>query len=1537
MKKLFLMLGFILMLGFNVFAWNNSGYDEGDLYMNNNSIRGDATNGIKFDPDNDGTDEITMNPDGTISSTGITISSVTITADTISAEYLIISSTSSFAGLMSGTTAEFTGSIDATTINTGQGDYELYAMDQDVRTTDDVTFASATVTNLLTAGTVDTGQGATEVYLMNQNIQTTDDVTFATVTATVLLDTLGTPTYQSVQDWSDGTQSAGVIDGGVLTDSGAGEIDISTVNGIIKTTNTESGANLFFDLTGAVDQALTDEMTNWVAVDYNSGTPQFVIGTTNIANGHTIFNLGKVFREGTSLDIITSGLHIDDFSKRVQQHHNDEASLHFTSGATLGAVGTKQISITAGVMYSGLNRIITDAIDTSGADTFEYYYYDGDAGPAVWVEVSSTTIDNLQYNNTLSGLATLNNNQYGLHWGYKGTTSTSYVLYGQDSYTLIEAQRAQPPASLPDHVEEFGVLRAKIIIEKSDTVFTEIEGVDDTQFTAQTASNHNELQNLDGGTAAEYYHLTNSAYGNLSAQDQAVLTTSNVTFATMTVSNYVDAAEYKIDALNALAITANNTFVGETAASSGTTSCTLLGKDAGDNLTTGSANIAIGYLSGSSLTTESDNCFIGNGAGSSTTDDDNTMIGVRAGISNSTGSANVFLGNEAGNSSAGSANVFIGYRSGYNELGDNKLYLENSNSASPLIYGEFDNNIVIVNGDLSSTGTIASTDILVSSTSLNSLLGTGVIEGGEITINADTTKFDVAAGSGILMDKTDRNNPTLTRISWTDQTAVTTPFLNTKAGTWIVVDVNGDIVPREIDLSPDELSSFIRLGRLGHFGKTVITNTFNFPLYYDVENDYAAEIMQYGTTNLSGNTVFANGGGNLKLDKGEGWFSRIGANANTSKNDPNQVFSAAISSITFRRAYRDGTGGTTLTTEVTDIDPDFYDDGDGTLAAVPSNDYQILDLIMFPYNNSLTIFLLYGQETYANFDMAKSALITYSPVINSDILGSNTRARIIVKESLGDLSAAIIAGNAAITAGALFGNITSGASGGGGGGGGVSLQSAYNVSSPPQIVTDDTKEALQIKNNSLNHNAFEIISPTDVVVATISGTGKITANDVISSSATITNLLTCGTINTGQGVTEVYAMDQDVLTTSDVVFTTSTVGNTGDESTLTIQGTSAKLNMDITGATDISLRSNNFGGNAEVGFYHDNFADYSLFINRLGNVGVSTGTPNYKLDVNGSFHSTSASIDESLSVFSAANNAGISIVGDDVSNQLRLNYFNPAGVYNWSIYKTSGTTTNNSDLVFAGGIGTANITSVPERMRINEDGEVGIGTNDPTTLLHVCEPSSDVLITLETKTDADCQLRLVHDNTVVGRIGYDFSGKQIEISAGAFNNNDITISTTTNNVGINKSDASETLHVGGTVMIDDLTGTGGSAVFTNGGKLGIESSTIRSKYEVRDYIQNSNKIFALRPVTFKYKSNDDKGFGLIAEEVYKLFPRLVFRNKDGEIQGIHYEKLAVCMIGTLKDMNKRIKELERNAVSFDTCKKMLKKMEKLDKKLKKRK
>jgi hypothetical protein len=132
---------------------------------------------------------------------------------------------------------------------------------------------------------------------------------------------------------------------------------------------------------------------------------------------------------------------------------------------------------------------------------------------------------------------------------------------------------------------------------------------------------------------------------------------------------------------------------------------TLLGW--GANRFGGSGTVGIGH-SAAYNAGGSNNVAIGHGTTlgayntPSSTKTLNVVIGKSSGAALSSGGNNVFIGSYAGSSiTSGSYNVFIGDNAGNSATPvSNKLYIENSNSTTPLIYGEFDNDIVRVNGTL---------------------------------------------------------------------------------------------------------------------------------------------------------------------------------------------------------------------------------------------------------------------------------------------------------------------------------------------------------------------------------------------------------------------------------------------------------------------------------------------------------------------------------------------------------------------------------------------------------------------------------------------------------------------------------------------------------------------------------------------------------------------------------------------------------------------------------------------------------------------
>jgi hypothetical protein len=84
----------------------------------------------------------------------------------------------------------------------------------------------------------------------------------------------------------------------------------------------------------------------------------------------------------------------------------------------------------------------------------------------------------------------------------------------------------------------------------------------------------------------------------------------------------------------------------------------------------------------------------------------NTAVGRDALRNGYQASNNTALGNAAGGNATGSNNVFIGYQAGQNETGSNKLYIDNSNTATPLIGGDFTANTVTIGGTLTANSLI---------------------------------------------------------------------------------------------------------------------------------------------------------------------------------------------------------------------------------------------------------------------------------------------------------------------------------------------------------------------------------------------------------------------------------------------------------------------------------------------------------------------------------------------------------------------------------------------------------------------------------------------------------------------------------------------------------------------------------------------------------------------------------------------------------------------------------------------------------------
>jgi hypothetical protein len=121
---------------------------------------------------------------------------------------------------------------------------------------------------------------------------------------------------------------------------------------------------------------------------------------------------------------------------------------------------------------------------------------------------------------------------------------------------------------------------------------------------------------------------------------------------------------------------------------------TFNGSWAGYLNTEGSTNSFYGLVSGMSNTTGSLNSYYGSFSGyNNQTGSYNSFFGYAAGANNH-GNKNVFLGYGAGQGNSGDSSIFIGYTAGKNETRSQRLYIANSETSAPLIYGEFNTKIL---------------------------------------------------------------------------------------------------------------------------------------------------------------------------------------------------------------------------------------------------------------------------------------------------------------------------------------------------------------------------------------------------------------------------------------------------------------------------------------------------------------------------------------------------------------------------------------------------------------------------------------------------------------------------------------------------------------------------------------------------------------------------------------------------------------------------------------------------------------------------
>jgi len=156
------------------------------------------------------------------------------------------------------------------------------------------------------------------------------------------------------------------------------------------------------------------------------------------------------------------------------------------------------------------------------------------------------------------------------------------------------------------------------------------------------------------------------------------------------------------------------------------------------------------------------------------------------------------------------------------------------------------------------------------------------------------------------------------------------------------------------------------------------------------------------------------------------------------------------------------------------------------------------------------------------------------------------------------------------------------------------------------------------------------------------------------------------------------------------------------------------------------------------------------------------------------------------------------------------------------------------------------------------------------------------------------------NNILIGDIGLEGESNTIRIGGNKF--------------GGGPQTAAFIAGISGTAVVGD------AVVVDENFQLGTVASSARFKKNIKPMDKTSEAILALKPVSFQYRS-DSKGtpqFGLIAEEVAKVNPDLVVRNRNDEIYSVRYEAVNAMLLNEFLKEHSTVQELKTEIAALTT-------------------
>jgi Chaperone of endosialidase len=298
-----------------------------------------------------------------------------------------------------------------------------------------------------------------------------------------------------------------------------------------------------------------------------------------------------------------------------------------------------------------------------------------------------------------------------------------------------------------------------------------------------------------------------------------------------------------------------------------------------------------------------------------------------------------------------------------------------------------------------------------------------------------------------------------------------------------------------------------------------------------------------------------------------------------------------------------------------------------------------------------------------------------------------------------------------------------------------------------------------------------------------------------------------------------------------------------------------------------ALTSNLVGGNTAVGAQ-------ALNLNELGGLNTATGYFALALNVNG--------------------NQNTAIGGTALYANVSGNQNTATGFYALSGNETGSSNTADGTAALFNCGGSKNTATGAQALQFNNEGSENTAVGNEALRNKQSGSNNIALGSL-----AGQQLNSGSNNIYIGALGAPSESDTIRIG---------------------KTQVQTTVYMQGIYGATVASGTGTEVFVDSSGHLGTVTSSARFKNEIQPMHKASEAILALKPVTFRYKREIDPDgvtqFGLVAEDVERVNPQLVVRDKEGKPYTVRYDAVNAMLLNEFLKEHRKVEQQEATIVQL---------------------